>query len=97
MRTIVKLRVLGASLALLLLCSCKTMREPGAIVPAAELPGEVTMNKDAGRGLWVFVTIRLESGEELPFVVDTGASWTAFDKSLEPKLGKRLGTRMVPL
>jgi len=36
--------------------------------------------------------IRLESGEELPFLLDTGASGTCFDKSLEPRLGKRLDT-----
>ncbi|HEY3932877.1 MAG TPA: retropepsin-like aspartic protease [Verrucomicrobiae bacterium] len=38
------------------------------------------------------MTLRLEDGEELPFMIDTGASGTIFDKSLEPKLGKRLGT-----
>lgn len=38
------------------------------------------------------VTLRLDDGEELPFIVDTGATGTVLDKSLEPKLGKRLGT-----
>ncbi len=51
------------------------------------------MNEDAGRGNWVFVTLRLQSGEELPFFVDTGTAATLFDKSLEPKLGKRFGTK----
>ena len=50
------------------------------------------MNKTAGRGDLLVVTLRLESGEKLPFVVDTGASTTCFDKSLEPKLGTRLRT-----
>jgi hypothetical protein len=50
------------------------------------------MNKDAGRGNLLFVTLWLESGEELPFVVDTGATSTLLDKSLKPKLGKRRGT-----
>jgi len=50
------------------------------------------MNKDAGRGTWLFVTLRLETGEELLFFVDTGTNYTCFDKSLEPKLGQRLGT-----
>jgi hypothetical protein len=77
---------------LLLLCSCATTTEPSAIIPASELPAEVTINKDAGRGNLLFVTLRLESGEELLFLVDTGASGTLFDKSLEPELGKRLGT-----
>jgi hypothetical protein len=50
------------------------------------------MEKDAGCGNWLFVTLRLESGEELPFFLDTGASGTCFDKSLEPILGARQGT-----
>ena len=53
------------------------------------------MNKEAGRGNWLFVTLRLESGEELLFFVDTGMSVTLLDKSLESKLGKRLGTGRV--
>ena len=36
--------------------------------------------------------LRLESGEELLFGVDTGTAVTSIDKSLEPKLGKRLDT-----
>lgn len=40
----------------------------------------------------MFVMLRFENGEEMPFVVDTGASWTVFDKSMAPKLGKRLDT-----
>jgi len=39
----------------------------------------------------VFVTLRLEDGEELPFFIDTGTIITLLDKSLEPKLGKCLG------
>jgi hypothetical protein len=50
------------------------------------------MNKDAGRGNGLFVTLRLESGEELPFELDTGTAETSIDKSLEPKLGERLDT-----
>jgi hypothetical protein len=56
-----------------------------------QLPAEVTMNKDAGRGNWLIVTLRLDSGQELPFVVDTGCPKTILDKSLEPELGKQLG------
>jgi hypothetical protein len=56
------------------------------------LPSDITLNKDAGRGSYLFVTVRLESGEKLPFIVDTGSPITLFAKSLEPKLGKRLGT-----
>lgn len=50
------------------------------------------MDRDAGRGNWIFVSVRLEDGKELPFFLDTGASGTCFDKSLEHLLGKRLGT-----
>jgi hypothetical protein len=53
------------------------------------------MNKDAGRGNWLFVTLRLESGEELPFFVDTGMTLSVFDKSLTHKLGQRLGTATI--
>jgi hypothetical protein len=56
-----------------------------------QLPADVTMNKDAGRGNWLIVTLRLDSGQELPFVVDTGCPKTILDKSLEPELGKQLG------
>src|SRR5438552_299740 len=97
MRTTLEPRTFGMFFSLLLLCSCATTPEPSAIIPASELPADVIMNEDAGRGGWLFVTIRLESGEELPFIVDTGSSWTLIDKSLEPKLGKRLGTMRVPI
>lgn len=63
--------------------------------PAATLPAEVTMNQDAGCGGPLFVTLRLESGEQLPFMVDTGSPLTLLDKSLEPQLGKRVGTMRV--
>ena len=82
-----KPRVFGALVSLLLLCSCATGKPIHT-----RLPADVTLNKNAGRGGWVIVTLRLESGEELPFLLDTGAPWTFFDKSQEPRLGKRLGT-----
>jgi hypothetical protein len=88
MRTILKLPAFPLFLALLFLAQL--------CAPAASalppLPADVTMNKDAGRGGVLFVTLRLEDGEELPFLVDTGATATMLDQSLEPKLGKRLGT-----
>jgi hypothetical protein len=90
-----KPRPLGTFLGLLLLCSCATTPEPSTIIPASELPADVTMNEEAGRGNVLFVTLRLEGGEELPFIVDTGAGATCFDKSLEAKLGKRLGSATV--
>jgi len=48
------------------------------------------MNKDAGRGNFIFITVRMHDGEALPFVLDTGAFSTLLDKSLEPKLGHRI-------
>jgi hypothetical protein len=60
-----------------------------------ELPAELTMNKNAGRGSYLFVTIRLEDGESLLFLVDTGSPITLFAKSLEPRLGNRLGTARI--
>lgn len=90
-----------AVLISLFLGSCATRRaappaQPSVTdTPATVLPAEITMNPDAGRGNWLFVTLRLESGEELPFFLDTGSSGTVFDKSLEPELGKRLHTFKV--
>jgi hypothetical protein len=82
-----KCRLLAVFLALLFTQLC------AAAAPAhPPLPAEVTMNPEAGRVGVLFVTLRLEDGEELPFLVDTGATATVLDKSLEPKLGKRLGT-----
>lgn len=95
MRQILKPHTLGIFVGLALLCSCATTPEPSAIIPASELPADVTLNKDAGRGNKLIVTLRLESGEELPFFVDTGAGGTVFDASLEPRLGKPLGTWTV--
>jgi predicted aspartyl protease len=72
-------------LSLLFLCSCATEHSIHS-----RLPADVTMNKDAGRGGLLFVTLRLGDSEELPFIVDTGSPGTLFDKSLAPKLGGRL-------
>lgn len=82
-----KPRPLGAIVSLLLLCACATK-----CVLGAPLPADLPINKDAGRGGWLVVMLRLESGDELPFLVDTGSSGTLLDKSLEPKLGNPLGT-----
>jgi len=86
MRINLPLRTTGIVLCLLLWWS-------GAIadsIPPASLPADVTLNKKAGRGGWIIVKVRVESGEELPFVVDTGSPITLLDPSLTPKLGKRL-------
>lgn len=61
-----------------------------------KLPGEVAINPEAGRGGWLVVTTWLgsEGGKEVLCLVDTG-SGTFFDKSLEPELGKLLGTTLT--
>jgi len=74
------------TVCLTLLCSCAT-QNPNR----AQLPDDMTMNKGAGRGDFLMITLRLENGEKLPFVVDTGTSITLFDKSLAPQLGKKTG------
>lgn len=94
-KIILKFRALGITLSLLLLCSCATTSQQSAIVPATKLPADATINKSAGRGGMLFVTLRLEDGQEFSFGVDTGAEGTVFDKSLELKLGKRLGTKTL--
>jgi hypothetical protein len=81
----------GGVLSLLLLCSGVAAPRSSAIIPATDLPAEVSINKEAGRGGLLIVTLRLDGGDELPFLVDTGATGTVLGKSLEPKLGKRLG------
>src|SRR5205823_1751006 len=88
-----RVRVLGACVCLALLCSCAMAPiwfSRDSIPP--ELPAAVSFNSGAGRGDPLYLTLRLESGEELLFIVDTGAAFTLLDKSLEPGLGKRFGT-----
>lgn len=92
--------VFGMALGLLLLCvSASASPQTGGLefaVPAVrELPADIAMNPDAGRGGLLFVTVRLDDGEELPFVVDTGCPTTCLDASLEPKLGKRIRTETL--
>ena len=53
------------------------------------LPADVSINKEAGRGGWLVVTLRLEGGEEVPMIMDTGAPMILLDKSLLPELGDR--------
>ena len=76
-------------LGLLVLCSCATDSHHHS------LPRESTI-KDAGRGNWLLVMLRINGGEELPFVIDTGTADTFLDQSLEPRLGKRRGTTIFP-
>jgi hypothetical protein len=85
---ITRANVFFVTLALLFLC-------PTQNILSATPPGDLTMNKDAGRGGLLFVMVRLDDGEKLPFVLDTGNPTTCLDQSLEPKLGNRV--RSEPL
>jgi hypothetical protein len=50
------------------------------------------MNEDAGCGNWLFVTLHLEDGEELPFFIDTGSASTFLNQSLAAKLGQPIAS-----
>lgn len=88
MKTIWKFYSFG--ILTLLLCSCATTAQPPDERHAFQLPPEVKMNEDAGCGNWLFVTLHLEDGEELPFFIDTACASTILDKSLAAKLGTPL-------
>lgn len=77
-------------LGLLALCSCATVPADGY-----RLPRTVAFDEETGRGRLLIVTVRLESGEQLPFLFDTGTAITCLDQSLESKLGKCLGPATV--
>jgi hypothetical protein len=91
MKTILKLRGAGRFMSLLLLCSCATEN-----AVHQRLPANVMMNEDAGCGNWLFVTLHLEDGEELPFFIDTGAASSFLDQSLAAKLGKPIAPDKHP-
>lgn len=76
------------TIGVILLCSCAT--QDSLRLP---LPAETAIAKGTGRKDWLHLTLRLESGRELLFEVDTGAPVTVFDTSLEPSLGKRVKAR----
>ena len=91
-----RVRLTIACVCLVLLSSCATAPiwfPDDSIRPSR--PADALLNKGAGRGDNLFVTLRLETGEELLFLVDTGSPCTFLDKSLDAKLGKRLGTQKV--
>jgi len=77
----------------LFLVSCAMPSRYSTVVPATDLPAEVAMNEGAGKGMFLLVKLRLEDGEDFPCMVDTGAPVTRLPRSVEPKLGRRLGTR----
>ncbi len=65
----------------------------GAAAPAPL--ADVAINREAGRGSDLFVMVRLPSGREVPFFVDTGYPGTVLDRSLESELGPYRGTTAV--
>jgi hypothetical protein len=82
----------GAFLILLLLTSCTTAANSSVVNPGHKRAADIRMNPDAGRTQPIYVTLQLEDGTKLPFVMDTGSPLTILDESLKPKLGKCLGT-----
>ncbi len=78
--------------ALLFVLFCRLSCSCAANPWQDELPHEITINKDAGRGAPIFVPIRLSTGQTFQFEVDTGSPITILDRSLEPQLGKRVGS-----
>ena len=88
-------RFVACFVLLALLCSCvtKDWYTPAPSTPRL-LPNEIAftdLNGPAGRGGNLFLTLHLEDGQELAFMVDTGSPVTVLDKSLAPKLGERVG------
>jgi aspartyl protease len=96
-------RFVACFVLLALLCSCVTKNwyTPASSTPHL-LPNEIAftdLNGTAGRGGNLFLTLRLEDGQELAFMIDTGSPVTVLDKSLAPKLGERVapGEAFFPL
>jgi hypothetical protein len=89
MRATLRRSLIGAYLSLLMWCSAAAATEP------AKLPAEVPFNRSAGRGDPLFFMVQLEDGNASPFMLDAGCSASILDSSLEPKLGKCLGTQTV--
>ena len=90
MSMMLRIRLAGTFLLLLWLCSCTTKDSTHV-----RLPAQVRMNEKASRGGWLILTVGLKNGKKLPFLVDTGAAVTVFDKSLEGMLGKKLSTGTI--
>jgi hypothetical protein len=86
----------GIFLSAFLICSCATTGQRFVTVPAAQLPPDTAINKEAGHGDWLYVTLHLENGQRLRFLVDTGSPYTILEKSLEPKLGRPFGNVKIP-
>ena len=64
--------------------------------PPWPFPGAINLDKAFCAEGPIIVQLRLDDGEGLPFMVDTGALVTFLDASLTPKLGRRLGSGHIP-
>jgi hypothetical protein len=73
-------------LAAAMVTSCATIGPSGW-----PLPGAVALDPQAGRGSLITLMVRMENGEPLPFILDTGTAITCLDQSLEPALGPMVG------
>ncbi|HUA64702.1 MAG TPA: retropepsin-like aspartic protease [Alphaproteobacteria bacterium] len=71
--------------------------QPLAAETVPPLPAPVNINQDAGCYNLMFVTVELQNGKDLPFLVDTGCPYTVLDQSLRSELGKRLDTAEVSM
>lgn len=92
-RVVLKQTLLAlAAVPLGLLCSCAAPD-----VKKSALPFEISLNPAAGRGDLLLLKVQLENGQNVNLAADTAADCTVFDKSLEPLLGRRLGTTVINL
>jgi hypothetical protein len=83
-------------LGLALLCSCATHNSHSSALHTPELPPEQILGEKAGAEGLLIVTLRLSDGQTLPCVVDTGASYTMLDQSLQSSLtGPRLQSEQL--
>lgn len=89
-----KRRWLSVAVCLLLavLCaSCVTHVPQHVSETGIVLPAPVRMNRGAGQGDLLYLTLRMNGKRDLLFVVDTGTSMTGVDISLQYELGAPSG------
>lgn len=89
--------ILSLACCLWFVTGCASHRSAEANHPADDasdlkIPGETTLNPDAGRGNLMIIGVRINGGKPVPFVLDTGAGITCVSESLATKLGKPVGT-----
>ena len=80
-------------LGLMLVCSCEATSPEPLATPASVLPSDVSMDAWAKYGVFLRVTLQLETGQEFSCDLDTGAPGIHLPTSLEAALGKRLRSR----